>query len=291
MIFCLGFQSLPQPTLARFLGPKEFSLRGLNVVSPLLQNIALSPNERAGFRQWLQLSPSPETQQFLEARTKELQKKLNFSLQPSSKPSNYKDIQGEFYQQITPYLCPFVRDKVTTSNLRQTTSIKISDKGIAIYLKQQGIEEHLWAFPFGSTEARIGFVLDFDIPSLQCDTESVLPAHFPLALRSIGFDKQNSLTWPFNFQAPFVPRKIKLAGPEDQHLRDINRQIIDNSNLQVIVLCGINAERTTILSSFKKITLTIGNVSLEAFLQIEQSVVRRVYLKYLAPLSALYSDN
>lgn len=143
MIFCLGFQSLPRPTLNLFLGPKEFSLRGLNVVSPLLQNITLSPSERATFRQWLQLSPSPETQQFSETRTKELQKKPSPSLQPSSKRPNYKDIQGEFYQQITPYLCPFVRDKVTSSNPRQTASNETSDKEIATYLKQQGIEEHL----------------------------------------------------------------------------------------------------------------------------------------------------
>lgn len=79
----------------------------------------------------------------------------------------------------------------------------------------------------------------------------------------------------------------------DTYLREINRQIIDNSNIQVIILCGINAERMAILSSpsFKKITLNIGKMSLEAFLQIEQSVVLRVYLKSLAPLSALYSSD
>lgn len=302
MIFCLGFQSLPLPTLNRFLGPQEFSLRGLNVVSPLLQNITLSPNERAECRQWLRFSPSLETQQFAETRAKELQQRQNLSLQPSSQRPNYEDIQREFRDQIIPYSCPFLthKDEVTgkiPSNLRQPIDNTIIEKSVAVYLKEQGVEEYLQAFPFGSNEAPIGFILDFDIPSLKYDGENVsaLPAHFPSALRSIGFHEQNCLTWPFNFQAPFVPRKLKLAGSRDgdTYLREINRQIIDNSNLQVIILCGINAERMAILSSpsFKKTTLTIGKMSLEAFLQIEQSVVLRVYLKSLAPLSALYSSD
>ena len=295
MIFCLGFQSLPLPTLNRFFGPQEFSLRGLNVVSPLLQNITLSPNERGEFRHWLRLSPSLETRQFAEARAKELQQRLNLSLQPSSQRPTYKDIQQEFRDQITPYSCPFPthKDEViekTSSNLRQP-----NDKNVAVYLKQQGVEERLQAFPFGSNEAPIGFILDFDIPSLKYDGEnaSALPAYFPSALRSIGFHEQNCLTWPFNFQAPFVPRRLKLAGSRDAdtYLGELNRQIIDNSNLQVIILYGSNAVKMTILSSFKKITLTIGNMSLEAFLQIEQSIVIRVYLKSSAPLSALHSSD
>ena len=151
----------------------------------------------------------------------------------------------------------------TPSNLRQPTDNTIIEKNVAVYLKEQGVEEYLQAFPFGSNEAPIGFILDFDIPSLKYDGEnaSALPAHFPSALRLIGFHEQNCLTWPFNFQAPFVPRKLKLAGSRDgdTYLREINRQIIDNSNLQVIILCGINAERMAILSSpsFKKITFTI----------------------------------
>lgn len=302
MIFCLGFQSLPLPTLNRFLGAQEFSLRGLNVISPLLQNITLSLNERAECRQWLRFSPSLETQQFVETRAKELQQRQNLSLQPSSQRPNHEDIQREFRDQITPYSCPFLTNKdevtgKTPSNLRQPTDNTIIEKNVAVYLKEQGVEEYLQAFPFGSNEAPIEFILDFDIPSLKYDGEnaSALPAHFPSALRSIGFHEQNCLTWPFNFQAPFVPRKLKLAGSRDgdTYLREINRQIIDNSNLQVIILCGINAERMAILSSpsFKKITLTIGKISLEAFLQIEQSVVLRVYLKSLAPLSAIHSSD
>ncbi|KAJ5283161.1 hypothetical protein N7505_001141 [Penicillium chrysogenum] len=279
MIFCLGFQTLPQQTLTRFLGDQEFSLRGLNVVSPLLQNITLSPSERAEFRKWLLSSPSPETRQFAEARSKELQQKQRSSLQPSSRRSSYTEIEGAFREQIKPYICAFVRGEATdgpSSNLLSPIANTEIGKDVAAYLEQQGVERHLWAFPIGSTEARIGFVLDFDIPSLEGGEERTYQTHFPLALRSVGFHKENCLTWPFNFQAPFVPRKLKLAGPGHTRLRDINRQIIDNSNLQ---------------SSFEKRTLAFGQASLEAFLQIEQSVVTRVYLNPLAPLSALYSDD
>lgn len=70
----------------------------------------------------------------------------------------------------------------------------------------------------------------------------------------------------------------------DTHIRVINRPIIDPSNLHSIILCRINAERMSVLASlsFKKITLTIGKVLLEAFLQIEQYMVLRVYLKHVA---------
>ncbi|KAJ6180016.1 hypothetical protein N7519_010477 [Penicillium mononematosum] len=239
---------------------------------------------------------NPETRQFAEARSKELQQKQRSSLRPSSQRSSYTEIEGAFCEQIKPYLCAFVRVEATDgppSNLLSPIGNAEIGKDVAAYLEQQGVEGHLWAFPTGSTEARIGFVLDFDIPSLECDEESTSQTHFPSALRSVGFHKENCLTWPFNFQAPFVPRKLKLAGPGHTRLRDINRQIIDNSNLQVIILCGVNALRMSVLPSpsFEKRTLTFGQASLEAFLQIEQSVVTRVYLNPLAPLSALYSDD
>ena len=50
MCLCLAFQPLPLQTLKAFLDEQAFSLRGLNVVSPLLQNIQLPPNERARCR-------------------------------------------------------------------------------------------------------------------------------------------------------------------------------------------------------------------------------------------------
>ncbi|CRL29661.1 unnamed protein product [Penicillium camemberti] len=192
MIFCLGFQSLPLPTLNRFLGPQEFSLRGLNVVSPLLQNITLSPNERAECRQWLRFSPSLETQQFAETRAKELQQRQNLSLQPSSQRPNYEDIQREFRDQIIPYSCPFLthKDEVTgkiPSNLRQPIDNTIIEKSVAVYLKEQGVEEYLQAFPFSSNEAPIRFILDFDIPSLKYNGENFPRAKLPhLAIQFPG---------------------------------------------------------------------------------------------------------
>lgn len=71
---------------------------------------------------------------------------------------------------------------------------------------------------------------------------------------------------------------LSLAGLEDKNLREINRQIIDASSLQVIIICGGNVEKMINLSSasFEKIKLEIRNVSYEAFLETEQSTVRRV---------------
>lgn len=302
MIFCLAFQSLPLPTLERFLGAgtQSFSLRGLNVVSPLLQNVILTTNERSECRSWLAHSPSSETQDFVKARQAQLQQKKTSALQPCSRRPHPQEIELACRAAISPHLSsPFVGDKAKIGisiNSRQPVDTTTIDHKVARYLDQQGVMEHLHALPFGSmTEARIGFVLDFDIFSLNHNRESIFPVHFPSALGYIGFDKQNCLVWPFNFQVPYTPRKFKLAGPEDKFLREINREIIDLSSLQVVMLCGANAERLIVMSdpSIKKIKIDIGKVSLDAFLQIQQpqSVVSRVYLTLPAPLSALHSSD
>ncbi|KAJ5356603.1 hypothetical protein N7517_011212 [Penicillium concentricum] len=167
MIFALAFQSLPQPTLEHFLGTQEFSLRGLNVVSPLLRNISISPNERAECRQWLALSPSLETKEFMKARTDELQKSQNLSLHPSSPRRNYVDIQREFSERIAPHFCP-CKDQ---GGIAENPRYPVDNEKIALYLAQRDVQENIRAFPFGLTKGRIGFVLDFDIPPLKWDGE------------------------------------------------------------------------------------------------------------------------
>ncbi|KAJ5808567.1 hypothetical protein N7474_009836 [Penicillium riverlandense] len=300
MVFCLAFQSLPLPTLERFLGAgtEGFSLQGLNVISPLLQNVILTPKERAECRSWLAHSPSYETQEFAKARQAQLQQQKRSALQPCSRRPHPQEIELACHVAISPHLSsPFVGDNAKigiSNNSRRPIDPTTIDYKVARYLDQQGVMEHLHALPFGSmTEAHIGFVLDFDIFSLKHNRESTLPVHFPSALGYIGFHKQNCLVWPFNFQVPYTPRKFKLAGPEDKFLSEINSEIIDMSNLQVVILCGTNTERLIVMSdpSIKKIKIDIGKVSLDAYLQIEQpqSVLSRVYLKLPAPLSALHS--
>jgi hypothetical protein len=66
MVFCRAFQSLPAATLEQTFGPcpqGQYAGMGLNVISPLLQGIALAPHVRHRAAQLLLQSPDPELRQ------------------------------------------------------------------------------------------------------------------------------------------------------------------------------------------------------------------------------------
>lgn len=295
MLFCLCFQSLPLPTLKKFLHDQEFSLRGRNVVSPLLQSIILTKTERTVFRSWLRYSTSLETREFEMSRSDQLEKERKPSFRRFGGSPSYKDIKEAFEKVIPQGLFTLFGDKVVGAPVQspQVTDLNTLQGKVVSYLNQRRTAENLWGLPYGSMEARIGFVLDVDILSTNPDRESDLPALFPAALSSLGFHRDNCLLWSYNFEFTYVPRRFSLASFEDRDLREINRQIIDASSLQVIIICGPNAERMAIppSTSFHKTKLEIEKASFEVFLEIEQSTVRRVYLRLPTFLSALHSGD
>ncbi|KAJ5621333.1 hypothetical protein N7528_006116 [Penicillium herquei] len=296
LVFCLAFKSLPLPTLQQFLGQdiEESSLRGLNVVSPLLQSLKLSPTERAEFRSWLRFSPSTETLEFMHYRKAQLKEP---SLKPSSTHPSYEEIRNAFICAIPPSTsCPFMNNEADICQPSQESESLSGTKGVvASYLKQEHVLDTLWNLPSGSTHARIGFVLDFDIHSARSTQES--PPILPPALVSLGFSVDNCLVWPFNFQLTHIPRRFSRASPHNADLQKINRQIIDSSALQVIILCGPNAQNVAILpDSFEQVKLQIRNIFIEVFLEMEEKgysdkTIRRVYLRLPTFLSTIHSSD
>ncbi|KAK9860004.1 hypothetical protein MYU51_010181 [Penicillium brevicompactum] len=302
MIFSLAFESLPLPTLKTFLGTKDFSLRGLNVVSPLLQNIKLYAHERGQIRSTLILSPSHETRNFAKVRSEVLKRSRNPRRESSVLKLNYPTIEDALRTAIPSYMSyGFPNDDTSIKDPGlndDTISGTICDE-VTQYLQKEDVDRDSWAFPQGSWQALIRFVLDFDINALAPDApdapdgnkERDLRGNFPPLLSRLGFHGKNSLVWSFDFQATHVPQQFTIAGSEDTPLKMINRKIIDASKLQAIILCGQDAEKAVVTFSFEGITISFGKVSFKAFLQVEQSTVQRVYLRAPAPLSKICSND
>lgn len=299
MLFALAFQSLPRPTLERFLGFQNFSLRGLNVVSPLLQSIALSETERSEARRWLMMSESSESRDFSEARSKVRRYRSNPTLRPSARIPKHREIEGAFNEAISVFSPsssainePVIESpKCSHGESERPTARTVMEEKVSQYLQERKIMEHLWAFPFGSTNARIGMILDFDICAFGDKEASDPQRFFPKALETIGFRETNCLIWTFNFQVPYTPRRFTSAGITDQALEEINRQIIKTSQTRVIILYGINAEKMARVTNFPKTKLIIGQTSFDMFLEIEKGILLRIYLNTSTPLSILSSSN
>lgn len=299
MLFALAFQSLPRPTLERFLGFQDFSLRGLNVVSPLLQSIALSETERSEARQWLMMSESSESREFSDSRSKARRRQGNSTLRPSARIPKHREIEGAFDDAISAFSPswsainePVIESSKGSHDESERPTVRTArEENVSKYLQERKIMKHLWAFPFGSMDARIGMILDFDICSFDDKEAGDSQRFFPKVLETIGFRETNCLIWTFNFQVPYTPRRFASAGITDQALEGINRQIIKTSQTRVIILYGLNAEKMAIVSDFPKTKLTIGQTSFDMFLQIEKDILLRIYLSTSTPLSMLSSSN
>ncbi|KAJ5720097.1 hypothetical protein N7493_006975 [Penicillium malachiteum] len=218
LIFCLCFKSLPFPTLQQFLGQDidECSLRGLNLVSPLLQSLKLSPTERAEFRSWLRYSPSTEKLEFMHHREIQLKEP---SLKPSSTNPSYEEIKNAFISAIpTGASCSFVNNEEMISHPSQSSKSLSKIKGdVVSYLKQGQVLDTLWHLPYGSVHARIGFVLDSDTNYVRGNDDSQHGP--PPVIASLGFSEDNCLVWPFNFQLTHIPRRFSHASPQTKNFK------------------------------------------------------------------------
>lgn len=100
---------------------------------------------------------------------------------------------------------------------------------------------------FGSMNAPVGFILDFAVAS-QLDVMAGKHWNFtdqviPWALERSGFDAESALVWAFNFRTGGVV-DLRYSGDlisTDDHLISLNRSILRESAIKIVLLCGLRA--------------------------------------------------
>lgn len=272
-LLCLALKTLPSDQLKTYLGPGDHSTRGLNVLSPLLQGVYVSTHVRSAARRALALSNDPEVVQFSTIRVDQLKGEERHKSLPSDKRPVKQDIEKAFSDAIDPkFKGKFSGTTPVHAEMRQSQNIVSGE----------------FATPFGSQNALIGFIFDLD-EDIYLDTaegEKDIPSWLPRSIFKIGFDSSNCLVWPFNGGKTCDMRQYRVQSA-DPVLCSLNRGIIESSGLRVIILCGKNAEKVAVTSSFQRIKIRINNISTDGFLETKSGEIVRVYLNPGVPLSAM----
>ncbi|KAJ6035989.1 hypothetical protein N7540_000268 [Penicillium herquei] len=269
----LAFKTLQLDQLREYPGCGDHSIRGLNVISPLLQSVYLKNYTRAEARKSLENSHDPEIRQYNAFRVQQLQTEAASNPIPSDK-------------QLTSYDALVALSHATPNNLRDSL------KGLATAVSQDPADTHPCCDDrsetiFGSRQARIGIILDDDILAIGSPEESDFPEWVPKILGTIGFTRDNLRVWAWNFGAKTDSRQLDVQ-EENQDFHQRNQYTINESGLRVIILGGKDAERVvTAPLKLVKIKVEVGKLYINGFIETKNEIIIRLYLAPEVPLSSI----
>ena len=238
MLFCGAFQSLPTEELIRHFGDKLkiSSNVGLNVLSPLLQGLDLS--DRESFRASLLNSPDPEIQSWpLEQRRRQqnLPKRRLIATPPVSRSTHQDQIK-----RFTAIFRKMVHDASPISDENCLDAFRLQEFPDMPSVSQSEWEQKMENFftsssripPLGNIQsAKLGFLVDtIGLPDRLSST-------LPPSLLSIGFHPGNSMLWMASFRD-----QICDPGPTSRSDNLFTAELIRNSKLKVILLCGFTPQ-------------------------------------------------
>lgn len=117
---------------------------------------------------------------------------------------------------------------------------------------------------FGSTSAKVGFILDYAAVSPEEDSFLERPndedpaVQLPWSLETCNFTESNILLWTYNF-GKFLPlaEAIAIQNANQDELRLRHQQLIDCSQVRIIFLCGPRAEKAIGVPSLPRFTLKL----------------------------------
>jgi hypothetical protein len=103
------------------------------------------------------------------------------------------------------------------------------------------------------------------------------------------------MVWPFDFsERTYISSRITVRSlpiAKTRILRAFNQQIIQASDLRIILLCGANAVHSVIPDDCPQIHLELPAAIVEAFLEIDRTEIRRIYLKFPYPVLCLWNAS
>lgn len=203
-----SFQSLAPDELERVFGPPEdgscFSFIGLNVISPLLQGMSLSPLARHQFSLQLKLSEDPDIRAFVEHR---LQKqKDNHATKPHLFPRLTREACQKALREVVdakpelqPYLENFHYNGMLSPRANKTEDSHFS--WLSSALEEAGSipnsdESMRLLLPVGCRGARLGMILGEGAWGSCAGADGLIPRE----LHQYGFDESNILLWTVDFR-------------------------------------------------------------------------------------------
>lgn len=309
MTMCRAFQTLPPHTLKEAFGPQEYTGVGLNIVSPLLQGKELPPTARGKCISLLEASPDPEIRTWPQIRRKQKELHNTKAGGGSRMRSRRRVTAGDCYAALLaaikdnhdlhnvlslhPDDDPFeerqVDPVIDVDAWFGSTSAKLQQKTTT--------DSDEFVRPVGTPRALVAIILDRAAPTHSYEDGKV---HLPFGLRESGFTESNSLIWTFDLRKfAFVPQTFQIAPPSPadmEVIRNSTRELLVQSNLRIILLCSRNAEmvafgRESDEVTFSEITLKLHDLYFQAWLEIGNGKIQRMFIRSPAPVTSLWASN
>ncbi|KAF4186711.1 hypothetical protein CNMCM7927_005255 [Aspergillus lentulus] len=292
MFMARCFQTLAPGILEEYFGKGEYSGTGLNVVPPLLQGVSLSPGARYTYS--LQLEDSPDR----EIRWPQYRLKRRLEDQALSQERTGNSLKRHEYLEI---LTSAARAQLGISDLQpmDTTAslMKPFDMESCLRTVKDAVREPQKVVkPRGTLKARVGIILD---------QHSYLRESQPLSygatgecavswgITESGFCEENSLIWPFTFTQEIIQLSTSLSfkqmrPDEADAISKANKDLIQASNLRIIIFS--DAEVTRLLGLGRQISLNFRGTNVQAYVEIDEACIKRVFIHAPRPLSILWAN-
>ncbi|KIM99813.1 hypothetical protein OIDMADRAFT_55715 [Oidiodendron maius Zn] len=302
MMFCRAFESLPNQTLAEYFGTAlhgQYSGRGLNVLSPLLQpvDLCLLESSRSQHRSRLSSSSDPEVASWPAVRVKMIAKERQDAFAtskalPPSISAYGRLIQEQLQAQNVEH---FSLNALLSKSRFQTEHFRLEYQ----FAKAFGESDNFHTLPFGSLEATVCVVLDNR--HIDIGTKTSESGWIPWLLRSVGFHEGNALLFTYNHTYRGLYNSITNPEGEDRIAlrRKFTRLLINNSNLRIVLLCG-PLSRDEILASIRSgtaavdgpYTLDFRRQKLSCWLQRHpNNYICRMFIESPEPFPVLLGSN
>ncbi|KAJ9324384.1 hypothetical protein DTO027B5_4235 [Paecilomyces variotii] len=263
MVMCRAFQTLSNAALQKFFGDadkSEYANVGLNILPPLLQGLEVK---------------------------RRIQRKVNGDYY---KIALAKAIEG--YDLPNP-IQDFAEINLVSSQPEDMVSL-MKEASSSIEAVSSGPD---LIQPFGQLAAKIGIVLDW-CPVNRAESEYSIRNNItavPPILMNCGFNQNNSLIWTYNLKHAFLSNSAALieSALEDQVIRSVHSKLIQKSNLRVILLCGLNAERSIVSPGLSPIKIELQGYSYSAYIELKETgaEIKRLYVRLPFSLTSLRSTN
>lgn len=250
MTFCRAFESLPADVLGDFFGPGTYSNVGLNNLPPLFQGRRVTATLRAKYAEYLRHSPDPDISAFVDIRRSQNAARRqphdsSGSLPRTSSVLEYRVALNELIQSLDLDPDSFAH---WTDPVSCTLSTRFETDIADALRKLASDDEKPFVGPTGSALAKLGVVLDSEFADVNCVENYAEP------LKGFRLSMENSLIWTSSFEGfGGGPTRVRPDSPTRNHISDLNYSIITGSNLRVIILLGLRAQKD-ILSVFKNTT-------------------------------------
>ncbi|GIJ84591.1 hypothetical protein Asppvi_003438 [Aspergillus pseudoviridinutans] len=309
---CYAFHSLPPATLERIFGlvvDNPYKGMGLNVVSPLLQGSNLRVEARHHFSRQVAASSDPEIRNWPAFRAKERAKEEENEKEgrafrkPPKQMMKLEDINHALASVIAakPELSHLQPPDFKERAPRETRDNQQVDlrrmkaiTAVKVYNDLELDEIPAMIPPNGNVNAHIGIVLDHILPGRN--KEDSIFSLLPWGIKESGFNQANCLIWVHNLRLYDVSSLLRerirsISAKEFEILRKFNHELIKESQLKVIIMCGSFDKTILVPEDAPKVSVNLEGFSFDMFLEHDGQCVTRIYACSPPALPALLEDK